>query len=149
MVDPTQTAQSSIDTPAANAAAAAQPDDDPGSMRGGGEMKTPEPAPDFGGLPAGPVPAQAPGLGQGPTRQPTAKDAVDAHHNMLGKVASALLGKQVDYRINPQTGQSEAYEVPQKPGDLFRHILAGALIGGAAAKGQNSVLGGFAAGGKA
>jgi len=68
---------------------------------------------------------------------------------MLGRVASALLGKQVDYRVNPETGQQEAYEVPQKPGDLFRHILAGALIGGAAAKGTNSVLTGFSRGGAA
>ncbi len=68
---------------------------------------------------------------------------------MLGRVASALLGKQVDYRVNPETGQQEAYEVPQRPGDLFRHILAGALIGGAAAKGTNSVLAGFSRGGAA
>ena len=51
--------------------------------------------------------------------------------------------------MNPQTGQQEAYEVPQRPGDLFRHILAGALIGGAAAKGTNSVLAGFSRGGAA
>src|SRR5438552_9166070 len=100
-------------------------------------------APDIG-APA--LPQQAPALA--PTRQPSAKDAVDAHHSMIGRIASALLGKQVDYRIN-EAGQQEAYEVPQRPGDLFRHILAGALIGGAAAKGTNSVLAGFSRGGAA
>lgn len=82
------------------------------------------------------TPASAPT----PIAQPTARDAVEAHHSMLGRVASALLGKQMEYRVNPQTGQTEAYEVPEKPGQLFRHILAGALLGGAAAhQGQVSV----------
>src|SRR5713226_2764738 len=67
-------------------------------------------APDLG-TPASPQ--QAPALGP-PQRQPSAKDAVDQHHNLLGRVASALLGKQLDYRVNPATGQTEAVEVPQK-----------------------------------
>lgn len=51
--------------------------------------------------------------------------------------------------MDPQTGKTIATAVPEKPGDLFRHILAGALLGGAAAQGQRSALGGFAAGAKA
>jgi hypothetical protein len=93
--------------------------------------------------------AQSPQPATRPTPPPTPAQQIDAHHNMLGRVASALLGKQIDYRVNPSTGLQEAYEVPQKPGDMFRHILAGALIGGAAAKGTNSILAGATSGGTA
>src|SRR5882757_3530707 len=84
-----------------------------------------------------------------PPPPPTAQQAVEAHHSMLGRVASALLGRQMDYQVDPQTGKTVAVPVQERPGDLFRHILAGALIGGAAAKGTNSVLAGFSAGGAA
>src|SRR5258708_6127531 len=76
-------------------------------------------APDIGAPAA--VPQQ--GLPKGPTRQLSARDAVDAHHYMLGRVASALLGKQIEYQVNPKTGQTEAIAGTQKPGELIRHIL--------------------------
>jgi hypothetical protein len=91
---------------------------------------------------AAPAPAQ-------PSPQQQAQQADVAHHFSLGKVASALLGKQTEYSVDPQTGKTIATEVPQKPGDLFRSILSGAILGMAAGKSQRSALAGFAAGGKA
>jgi hypothetical protein len=105
-------------------------------------------APDIGGAPASPAATVLAGNPQ-PPPPPTAQQAVEAHHSMLGRVAGALLGRQMDYQIDPQTGKTVAVPVQERPGDLFRHILAGALIGGAAAKGTNSVLAGFSRGGVA
>src|SRR5258708_2660176 len=104
-------------------------------------------APDISGAPS-PAPSALGGNPQ-PPPPPTAQQAVEAHHSMLGRVASALLGRPMDYQIDPATGKTVAVPVQEKPGDLFRHILAGALIGGAAAKGTNSVLAGFSRGGVA
>lgn len=84
-----------------------------------------------------------------PSPQQQAQIADVAHHSTLGKIASALLGKQTQYSVDPQTGQTIATAVPEKPGDLFRSILGGAILGMAAGKGQRSALAGFAAGGKA
>jgi len=55
----------------------------------------------------------------------------------------------MEYRPNPQTGAIEAVPVKEEKGDLWRHIVTGAILGMASAKGTNSVLGGFAAGGAA
>jgi hypothetical protein len=67
-----------------------------------------------------------------PNPQQQAAIADVQHHAVLGKVTSALLGQQYDFRVNPETGQTEKVAIQQKPGDLFRHILAGAILGGAA-----------------
>src|SRR5882762_1412915 len=79
----------------------------------------------------------------------SAQAAVEQHHSMLGRLAGALLGQSMDYQVDPQTGRTVATPMKEKPGELFRHIVAGALLGGAAAKGTNSVLAGFARGGTA
>lgn len=50
----------------------------------------------------------------------------------LGHVASMLLGKQYSYQVDPQTGKTVQTPIQQKPGDIFRHIVAGAILGGAA-----------------
>ncbi|MCU1301737.1 MAG: hypothetical protein JWQ87_2021 [Candidatus Sulfotelmatobacter sp.] len=50
----------------------------------------------------------------------------------LGKAVKFLLGSTTQYSVDPQTGKTVATDVPNKPGDLFRHILAGAILGGAA-----------------
>jgi hypothetical protein len=108
----------------------------------------PQPSTAPGGAP---VPAPAPqSTPQGaPQPAPAAQpDPVNAHHSMLGRIASQLLGRGVEYQPGPD-GTPQPVEVKEKPGDIFRHMMVGALLGGAAAKGQRSFLGGFTAGGKA
>jgi hypothetical protein len=80
--------------------------------------------------------------------QPTPQMVLAAKHHDLGKTAAFLFGAQVD----PTTGEP----VRQKPGTLFRSLLAGALLGGAIGSegpaGGGSVggfLGGLARGGNA
>ena len=119
------------------------------AMATGGPQPSPGPAPTAApSAPAAPGAPTAPAAPAAPAR-PTAQQAVDQHHSLLGRAASAILGKSVDYQVDPTTGKTVAVETQQKPGDLFRHILAGAILGGAAAKGTNSVLAGFARGGSA
>jgi hypothetical protein len=71
--------------------------------------------------PSTPPPAQQ----QPPQQQsqPTPQQAVAEKHHALGKVTRFLFGASVD----PTTGEP----VPQKPGAIFRSLLAGALLGGA------------------
>src|SRR5437879_3123952 len=79
-----------------------------------------------------------------PQAPPTPQQAVAAKHQALGKVTSFLFGQQHD-----ESGQP----VKQHPGQLFRSLLAGALLGMAAgaqspARGGTvgSMLGGVGAG---
>jgi hypothetical protein len=81
-----------------------------------------------------------------PTPEQQAAVADNEHHSRLGKLATVLLGKQVQYVPDPATGTVKPVEVPQKPGDFFRHLVAGMLLGGAAAQGTNSPLAGFTRG---
>lgn len=111
-------------------------------------------APDVSQLPvtqqaAPPSPVQA----QPPAGAP---NPVDDHHNFLGRavkhVASALEGKQVSYAPDPTTGDIKEVVTPRKPGGIFRDILLGSLIGGAASQSnpnRESILGGIATGGAA
>jgi len=81
--------------------------------------------------------------------QPTAP-AVSLHVGKLagvGHLFSTLTGRQNVYSIDPKTGQTVATPVPEKPGQMFRNMLAGALVGGAA--GGQDFLTGFARGGAA
>jgi hypothetical protein len=55
----------------------------------------------------------------------------------FGHLASSLLGKQYDYQVDPKTGQTIQTEIKQKPGDVFRHIVAGAILGGALGAGAD------------
>src|ERR1700728_3637087 len=80
--------------------------------------------------------------------QPTPERAVAAKHHALGRAASFLFGAEV----NPDTGEP----VKQKPGAIFRSLLAGALLGGAIGSEGNAgggkvggFLSGFARGGNA
>lgn len=98
------------------------------------------------GAPAtAPGPATAPAPAR-PTPQQQAAAADVAHHSMLGKAVSFLLGKQRQYVPDPVTGAPKAVDVPRKPGELFSHILAAAIIGGAAGQGTNSPIAGFTRG---
>ncbi len=96
-------------------------------------------------LPLGP-PQQQPPPPQ--PQQPTPQQAEAARHQALGKVTSLLFGHVTD----PNTGEP----VPQKPGAIFRSLLAGALLGGAmgsegprAGSGVGGFLTGFSRGGNA
>lgn len=61
------------------------------------------------------------------------QDADTQHHSILGKAFRSIMGNDVTYQINPQTGKMEQQEVPQKPGQLWRGILAATILGGATA----------------
>jgi len=68
--------------------------------------------------------------------------AVDAHHSAIGKAARFLFGAPT---IDSETGEA----IPQRPGQLFRSLLAGALLGGAigSENPRGGFLGGLARGG--
>jgi hypothetical protein len=98
-----------------------------------------------GGLQESPRPAPQPplklspyiaGTAAAPARQPAPDPA------------SALFGYQTEYQKDA-SGKLVPISRPQSPGELFRHLLAGAILGGAAGKGLNSPLAGALAGGKA
>jgi hypothetical protein len=101
-----------------------------------------------------------PGMQLTPQQQPSAQpqqpaspaDATAAHHGILGKVAERLFtGSHTEYSIDPGTGATVPTAVKESPGSLFRHILAGAILGGAAASAQpadneHGVVSGFMTG---
>jgi len=93
------------------------------------------------------LPVQPPVQQQAPP-PPSPQQLVAAKHQAVGQAASFLFGQQRD----PQTGAP----VKQPPGQLFRSLLAGALLGGAMGSeghaGGGSVggfLSGFSRGGNA
>jgi hypothetical protein len=114
--------------------------DDSGTQQVAAPTPGPIPAPAMEGAPA--VPAQAPQVGAASSQpQPTPEMHAVAHQNVVNKLVSGLLGNQTTYQVDPQTGKTVAVERPQKPGELFRHILAGAILGGAASTGGGGGLG--------
>lgn len=54
------------------------------------------------------------------------------NESRLGKIAGFLLGGRKEYSADPTTGEVKETYVKNKPGDLFRHIVAGAILGGLA-----------------
>jgi hypothetical protein len=72
--------------------------------------------------------------GQAAAEQAAAAD--NAHHNLFGRAVKAtfhaLNNTQAQYVANPQTGRIEEVSVPAKPGQFFRNLLSGMLIGAAA-----------------
>src|SRR3984893_3137464 len=132
MSEATTTKDTSVPTPEQQESAATA---GPQSSLSAALAGTPNPAPATAAAPTAPAPAQPK-----PSPQQQAAAADTAHHSGLGRIASTLLGKQTNFTVDPTTGTTIATEVQQKPGDLFRHILAGAILGGAAAhQGQISV----------
>lgn len=100
-------------------------------------------------LPAqGAQPAPSPQSGQ-PAQAPpppNPQQAQEAHDSFFGKAAKALLGTETQYQVDPNSGQMVATPVQQKPGQLFRNILAAAIMGGAqgrqtAVQGNNPMAG--------
>jgi hypothetical protein len=104
---------------------------------------------------ASPTPQAAPA----PAAQPAqpAQPAVPAHvvnDSVLGKavraLSSAIHGRQTQYTVNPQTGETEETTAPAKPGTVFRNLLLGALVGGAVgSEGHGGFVQGFSRGGAA
>jgi hypothetical protein len=62
-----------------------------------------------------------------------------AHHALFGKaiksMVNSLNGTETRYQANPQTGEVEEVTVPNKPGQFFRNLLSGMLVGAAAGAG--------------
>jgi hypothetical protein len=122
------------------------PDNNPADVLGG---QTP-PVPTMDQTPLASRPAPAGPQVSSPTPSPTDK------HTMLGRavkhIADTLEGHRTVYTPDPNTGDIVESQVPRKPGGVFRDILLGALIGGAAganAPQGSGPLGGFATGGAA
>lgn len=113
--------------------------------------QTPD-APDMQGLPAsgGQMPPLA---APQPTVQPPA--GTPDKHSLLGRGVMAILhsiqGNQVNYVPDPATGDVKPVVTRRGPGQIFRDVLAGALIGDAAAahSGADSPLAGAGIGGAA
>lgn len=80
-----------------------------------------------------------------PVASPQAED--EQSYSTLGRIAHSLMGKQVDYRANPETGQVERVVTARKPGDFFKSILAGAILGGALGAKEETFGGAMAVGG--
>lgn len=69
-----------------------------------------------------------------PTPQQRAAVAQVAHHTALGILAQKLFsGGHNEYTVDPQTGQTQQTFVKDPPGQIFRNIVGGFLLGGAAA----------------
>jgi hypothetical protein len=104
-------------------------------------------------LAANPAPVAAPATPSAP-QPPTAQQAMAAdvaHHALFGKAVKSMVGSlnntQTAYKANPQTGQVEEVQVPQRPGSFFRNLLSGMLIGAAAGSGEGKSAGGGFLGG--
>lgn len=90
--------------------------------------------------------------GAAPSGQPPAEPSVaqqdDKNYSVLGRIAHSLLGKNVEYVPGPN-GQIERKVSDRKPGDFFRSLVAGALLGGMVGAGEETFGKGAAKGGGA
>lgn len=101
-----------------------------------------------------PAPAAAPMSATTPPPANAPAQHIAAHDTMLGRAFKILSGHTTQYHVDPTTGQTVATPVQNKPGQFFRNIVAGALLGGAAggeagAKDEGSPAGAVVAGGAA
>ena len=80
------------------------------------------PSPGLPGQPQQPSVSWNPAQPSGPANQPQ-------QSGMFHKLFSKLSGQDVQYDIDPSTGQTMAKPVQEKPGELFRNILAAGLMG--------------------
>ena len=79
-----------------------------------------------------PLAAMAPAPPPPPTPSPAAV-AQNAKHNVMGQVAQALLGGgHTTYQVDPNTNQVVPVQQPNKPGNLWRQIVGGVIMGGMA-----------------
>jgi hypothetical protein len=88
---------------------------------------------------------QAPQQSPVPALQPPTPDPAALKHvgrlASIGHVFNTLAGSANDYQVDPKTGQTVATPIKQKPGQMFRNMLAGALMGGAAGAGNDFATG--------
>ena len=90
-----------------------------------------------------------------PTPTPVAAPAPTPHESRVARAVRSILGTQVDYKVDPATGQTVAMPVKSSGSDIFRGILAGALLGAEAGQAAHTpnpdagAMAGFAAGGGA
>ncbi len=127
----------------------------PTASLGNGQLPPPgqvKPAQPAAAPPQAPAPAPVSATTPPPANAPA--QHIAAHDTMLGRAFKILSGHTTQYHVDPTTGQTVATPVQNKPGQFFRNIVAGALLGGAAggeagAKDEGSPLEGAAAGGTA
>lgn len=67
--------------------------------------------------------------------------------SLIARVARTMLGEEKTYQIDPATGRTKVVPVRRTPGQFFRHILAGAIMGGVAGAGADTMGEGFSRGG--
>lgn len=79
------------------------------------------------------TPAAPPQLSPAQQMSQQLQAADTQHHSALGKAFRSIMGNDVSYQINPQTGKMEQTETPQKPGQFWRGIIAATVLGGATA----------------
>ena len=111
-----------------NTATPAAPMSPPAAQAPGDPNTPPVPMPALQGTPAPPTQAPA----QAPPQVAPEQVADIQHHSMVGKIASSLFGGyQTKYEKGPN-GEPVETKVPDTPGQLFRNILGGVLMGAAA-----------------
>ncbi len=64
-------------------------------------------------------------------RQLAAAQATHQYHSKLGRAVSTLFGQQTSYLVDPASGQVVPTTTKAPPGQMFRSLLAGAILGGA------------------
>ena len=96
--------------------------------------------PNITASPAGGQPLANNLSGPAPTPDPTLMKHVSKLAS-IGHVFNTLAGQANDYQVDPKTGQTVATPIKQKPGQMFRNMLAGALMGGAAGAGNDFATG--------
>lgn len=113
-----------------------------------GAMGSAGPAP--GPLTPAPQPPQPPAAPAPQPKMNPAAAADIAHHYGIGKAVKSLFGQERSYSVD-ETGKTVETESDAKPGQIFRHMVAGVLLGGAAAEKNKSknFLSGLASGGGA
>jgi hypothetical protein len=80
-----------------------------------------------------PPPNTAPQFSPAQQMSQQLQNADTQHHSALGKAFRSIMGNDVSYQIDPQTGKMVQQETPQKPGQFWRGILAATVLGGATA----------------
>src|SRR6185312_15684110 len=81
-------------------------------------------APTRDALPPAPGPMVQPGAPAPAPASPVIQQQ-DKAHSILGRAVRSLFGTRTDYRVDDK-GNTVAVPVAEKPGELFRHIVAGA-----------------------
>ena len=113
------------------------------------ELRPPHQIPQQRRTPQQPAAPAQPQAAPAPSPAQQAIATQNAQHQTLGRLARYLLGSEKNYAVNPQSGQIEQANVQRKPGDLFRSIVSGAIMGMAAGSQSHDFAGGFGQGGAA